>query len=64
MVAAAERGLDAASGRSGTPTATLRLTAPAFLAETSLTSDLAVFSNAHPNMRLSAGFTLHTTSST
>ncbi len=57
MVEAAERGLDAASGRSATPTGTLRLTAPAFLAETSLTRDLAAFSSAHPNVRLSVGFT-------
>ncbi len=57
MVAAAERGLDGASGRSATPTGSLRLTAPAFLAETTLTRDLAAFSSAHPNVRLSIAFT-------
>lgn len=57
MVDAAERGLDAVSGQSATPTGTLRLTAPAFLAGTSLSRDLAAFSGAHPNVRLTLGFT-------
>ncbi|MFO0591556.1 MAG: LysR family transcriptional regulator [Polyangiaceae bacterium] len=57
MVDAAGRGLDAVSGRSATPTGTLRVTAPAFLAETRLCGDLAAFSAAHPNVRLSFAFT-------
>lgn len=57
MVAAAERGLDGASGRSVTPSGTLRLTAPAFLAETALTRDLADFAIAHPRVRLAVSFT-------
>lgn len=57
MVSAAVRGLDAVSGHSESPTGTLRLTAPAFLAETSLCKDLAAFSGAHPNVRLMVSFT-------
>jgi DNA-binding transcriptional LysR family regulator len=57
MVDAAERGLDAVSGRSATPTGTLRLTAPAFLAETRFSHDLATFSSAHPKVRLVVSFT-------
>jgi DNA-binding transcriptional LysR family regulator len=57
MLSAAERGLDAVSGRSESPSGTLRLTAPAFLAETSLSRDLAAFSAAHPGVRLVVSFT-------
>lgn len=57
MVGAAERGLDAVSGKSETPTGALRLTAPAFFAETSLCHDLAAFSEAHPNVKLTVSFT-------
>lgn len=57
MVDAASRGLDAVSGRSNTPTGTLRVTAPAFLADTRLSADLTSFSAAHPNVRLSLAFT-------
>lgn len=57
MVDAAERGLYSVSGRSATPTGTLRLTVPAFLAETGFSRDLAMFSSAHPNVRLSVTFT-------
>ena len=56
MVDAAGRGLDAVSGQSAAPTGTLRVTAPAFLAETRLCADLAAFSAAHPNVRLTLGF--------
>lgn len=57
MVDAAARGLDAVSGRSASPSGTLRVTAPAFLAQTSLCHDLAAFSHDHPNVRLIASFT-------
>lgn len=57
MVDAAERGLDEVSGRSATPTGALRLTAPAFLAETSLCRDLAAFAAAHPRVALTVSFT-------
>lgn len=57
MVGAATRGLDAVSGRSATPTGSLRLTAPAFFAETGFCRDLAAFSAAHPNVQLAVSFT-------
>jgi DNA-binding transcriptional LysR family regulator len=57
MVDAAARGLDAVSGQSETPMGSLRLTAPAFLAETSLSRGLAEFSGAHPHVSLTASFT-------
>lgn len=57
MVNAAERGLDAVTGTSRTPTGTLRLTVPAFLAETGFCRDLAAFSTAHPNVELVVTFT-------
>lgn len=57
MVAAAQRGLDALDGRTSTPAGELRLTAPAFLAETSFGRDLAAFSTAHPKVRLVVSFT-------
>jgi DNA-binding transcriptional LysR family regulator len=57
MVAAAERGLDAVSGRSASQSGTLRLTAPAFFAQTSFAADLAAFAAAHPAMRIEASFT-------
>ncbi len=53
MLAAAERGLDAAA----TPTGALRVTAPALLAETAFARDLAAFARAHPAIRLTVGFT-------
>lgn len=56
MLAAAQRGLDIASGRSETPSGTLRLTAPAMLAETTFSRDLAAFSLAHPKVRLEVAF--------
>lgn len=55
MVDAATRGLDAASGRS--PSGVLRLTAPAFLADTRLTHHLAAFAAEHPRVKLTVGFT-------
>jgi DNA-binding transcriptional LysR family regulator len=57
MVQAAERGLDGLSGESATPTGSLKLTAPAFLGETSFCDDLAAFSAAHPRVELTVGFT-------
>ncbi|MCE9574590.1 MAG: LysR family transcriptional regulator [Deltaproteobacteria bacterium] len=57
MVDAATRGIDAVSGRSATPTGALRLTVPAFLAETALTRDLAAFATAHPGVTLTVSFT-------
>jgi DNA-binding transcriptional LysR family regulator len=56
MVDAATRGLDSVSGRSETPTGILRVTAPAFLAETKLSRDLAAFVAAHPNVNLTVSF--------
>lgn len=56
MVDAAARGLDSLSGRGESAQGTLRLTAPAFLAETALCGDLAAFSGAHPNVDLSVSF--------
>lgn len=57
MVGAAERGLDALTGQGASPRGALRLTAPAFLAETSLCHDVAAFSAAHPNVSLTLSFT-------
>lgn len=57
MVDAAERGLDAVSGGSATPAGALRATAPAFLADTPLSRDIAAFSAAHPKVRLTLSFT-------
>lgn len=56
MVDAAARGLDAVSGRSESPTGTMRLTAPAFLAETTLCRELAAFAGAYPNVHLVVSF--------
>ncbi|MBL8720642.1 MAG: LysR family transcriptional regulator [Myxococcales bacterium] len=55
MVDAATRGLDAASGRS--PSGVLRLTAPAFLADTRLTHHLAAFAAEYPRVKLTVSFT-------
>lgn len=57
MVDAAERGLDALSGHSHTPTGALRVTAPAFLAETRFSADLAAFQAAYPKVSLTVSFT-------
>lgn len=57
MVDAAERGLDALSGHSHTPTGALRVTAPAFLAETRFSADLAAFQAACPKVSLTVSFT-------
>lgn len=57
MLDAASRGLDAISGRSENPAGALRLTAPAFLGETSICRDLAAFSEAYPNVTLKVSFT-------
>lgn len=57
MLEAAERGLDAVSGRSESPSGLLRITAPAFLAETKFCRALAAFSKEHPKVKLSIAFT-------
>lgn len=57
MVDAAEQGLDALSGHGHTPTGALRVTAPAFLAETRFSADLAAFSAACPKVSLTVSFT-------
>jgi DNA-binding transcriptional LysR family regulator len=57
MLAAAERGLDEVSGRSASPSGLLRVTAPAFLATTSVSRDLAAFCEAHPRVKLTMSFT-------
>lgn len=56
MLAAAERGLDAINGRAHAPSGLLRMTAPAFLAETDFVRDVADFSNAHPRVQLRLAF--------
>jgi DNA-binding transcriptional LysR family regulator len=56
MVDAAARGLDAVNGRGELLVGALRLTAPAFLAETSLSRELAAFAGAHPHVSLTASF--------
>lgn len=56
VVDAATRGFDALSGGGETARGTLRLTAPAFLAETSLCHELAAFCSAHPNVSLIVSF--------
>lgn len=56
MIEAAERGLDEATGASAGATGTLRLTAPAFFAETRFTRDLAAFAAALPGVTLSVQF--------
>ncbi len=57
MVDAAERGLDAASGHTAEAKGTLRLTAPAFFAETRFSRDLGAFAAAHPAVTLTVQFT-------
>jgi DNA-binding transcriptional LysR family regulator len=55
MLAAAQRGLDATeSARTG---GHLRMTAPAFFAETEFCRDLSSFTRANPTVRMSVGFT-------
>jgi DNA-binding transcriptional LysR family regulator len=56
MVDAAERGLDAVSGRSSSPSGELRVTAPAFLAETGLSRDMAAFARELPQVKLTVSF--------
>lgn len=57
MLAAAERSLDAVSGRAPNPAGRLRVTAPALLAETAFCRDLAAFAREHPHVSLTVGFT-------
>ena len=56
MVEAAERGLDGVNGRSESPSGLLRVSVPAFLANTAFPRDLAAFSAEHPRVRLTVGF--------
>lgn len=57
MLAAVDRGLDGMSGKSTTPTGLLRMTAPALLAETPFSRDLAAFSEECPKVQLTIAFT-------
>src|SRR5262249_29618180 len=57
VVSAAERGLDGAIAASAVPSGTLRITAPAMLAETRFCKDLALFLEAHPRVSIAIGFT-------
>jgi DNA-binding transcriptional LysR family regulator len=56
MVEAAERGLDGVSAGGARARGTLRLTLPAFLAETSVCGDLADFARVHPEVQIAASF--------
>jgi DNA-binding transcriptional LysR family regulator len=57
MVDAAARGLDAVHGEGASAVGTLRVTAPSFLAETSLCRDLAAFALEFPRVELTLSFT-------
>ncbi len=57
MVEAAERGLDTIAGKTAEAKGTLRLTAPAFFAQTRFPRDLGAFAQAHPAVRIHASFT-------
>jgi DNA-binding transcriptional LysR family regulator len=57
MIDAAERGLDDLSGAGAKPRGALRLTAPAFFAETRFARDLAAFARAHEGITVDARFT-------
>ena len=56
MMEAAQRGVDALSGRSATPDGLLRVTAPAFFAETPFPQGLAAFLNSYPRAQLTVSF--------
>jgi DNA-binding transcriptional LysR family regulator len=56
MVNAAERGLDALAFDGDTPRGKVRLTAPAYFAETAFCADLAAFSLAHPQVQATVAF--------
>lgn len=56
MLDAAEIGLDAISETSSEPTGTLRVTAPAFITQTTLTDTIAEFSKAYPRVSLDLDF--------
>lgn len=56
MVASAERGLDEARGLSGAPGGALRVTMPAFIAETTLCRDIGEFARDHPRALLTLSF--------
>jgi DNA-binding transcriptional LysR family regulator len=57
MLDAAERGLDAATSLGSEPRGRLRITAPALLAETRFSRDLAAFARSHPKVELTLSFT-------
>jgi DNA-binding transcriptional LysR family regulator len=56
MVEAAERGLEGVRAGGASPRGTLRITLPAFLADSSVCSDLAEFTRAHPEVQIVASF--------
>jgi DNA-binding transcriptional LysR family regulator len=56
MIAAAGRGLDAVSGKSTALTGRLRITAPAFFAETAFVDDLAAFVASAPRVEVAVSF--------
>jgi len=56
MIDAAQRGIDLVSGRSAAPGGVLRLTAPAFFAETPFPRHVAAFMRAYPRVQLSMSF--------
>jgi DNA-binding transcriptional LysR family regulator len=56
MVEAAERGLDGVRAGGARPRGTLRVTLPAFLADSSVCGDLTEFSRAHPEVQIVASF--------
>ena len=57
MVEAAERGLDAVRGSTAAATGALRVTCPAFFAETDFCAGIAAFSTSHPGVELAITFT-------
>jgi DNA-binding transcriptional LysR family regulator len=56
MVEAAERGLDGVRVHGARPRGTLRVTLPAFLADTSVCADLAEFARSHPEVQIAGSF--------
>jgi DNA-binding transcriptional LysR family regulator len=56
MVDAAERGLDGVRGGEARSRGTLRVTLPAFLADSSVCGDLAEFVRSHPEVQIVASF--------
>ncbi|MFO0554717.1 MAG: LysR family transcriptional regulator [Polyangiaceae bacterium] len=56
MLTAAARGLDKVGAGSADPRGQLRVTVPAFLAETPFTADIGAFLQAHPHVELTLSF--------